>query len=424
MSNVLLAEMTVNPALGIVIFTLGGLAGAVFYLPFKKVKHWAWESYWAVYALFALLIVPGVLMLATAPNSLAVLKATPMNSLGYICLCGAAWGIGGLTWGLMIRYLGVGLGLALGCGLCSAAGTIIPKVINQEIGLLFEPGAGITSFMGVLVSIAGIVFVGMAGMSKENELPEEEKKKAVAEFNFKKGILVVLFSGLMSASLNFGLQGGPDIELKAQYGSESTLVKGDEKNAPPDMAGAVGVVYDKSRGFWVLPKAAAGETLTSQTWRGIPVLVVALLGGFAVNFLWCLYLNFKNKTLSDYTKSGIPIAGNFVFAAIAGAIWCSQFICFKTGEPAMGPTAYVGWSVLMAAQILFSSLLGVMLGEWKGTSSKTRSLLVVGLLLLVASSVVAGYSGYLSQSKTAPALIEEVVPVVPQTPALSFLRIN
>lgn len=418
MSNVLLAEMTTNPALGIVIFTLGGLAGAVFYLPFKKVKNWAWESYWLVYALFALLIVPGVLMLATAPNALAVLKTTPGETLGKICICGAAWGIGGLTWGLMIRYLGVGLGLALGCGLCSAAGTIIPKIIDKEIGLLFEPGAGITSFIGVLVSIAGIVFVGLAGMSKENELPEEEKKKTVAEFNFKRGIMVVLFSGLMSASLNFGLQGGPDIELKAQYGSASTLVKGDEKAAPQEMAGAVGAVYDKDKGFWLLPKAAAGETLTSRTWRGIPVLVVALLGGFAVNFLWCLFLNFKNKTTADYTKKDAPIAGNFLFAAIAGAIWCSQFICFKTGEPAMGPTAYVGWSVLMASAILFSSLLGVMLGEWKGTSSKTRSLLVVGLLLLVASSVVAGYSSYLSQSKTAPAVIEQSVPAVPQTPAL------
>jgi L-rhamnose-H+ transport protein len=414
MTSSMLAEMTTNPMLGIFIFTLGGLAGAIFYLPFKKVKNWAWESYWLVYALFALLIVPGVLVLATSPNAMAVLKITPIQMLGYICLCGAAWGVGGLTWGLMIRYLGVGLGLALGCGLCSAAGTIIPKIINKEVGTLFEPGAGITSFIGVLVSIAGIVFVGLAGMSKENEVSEEEKKKTVAEFNFRRGIMVVLFSGLMSASLNFGLQGGPDIELKAQYGSESTLVKGKENMAPKELVGVANVLYDKDKGFWVLPRTAAGETLTSRTWRGIPVLVVALLGGFAVNFLWCLFLNFKNKTTGDYTKSGTPIIGNFLFSGIAGAIWCSQFICFKTGEPAMGPTAYVGWSVLMASAILFSSLLGVMLGEWKGTSGKTRGLLVVGLLLLVASSVVAGYSGYLGQPKTpaVPSAAIEKAPLV------------
>lgn len=409
MAHSLLAEMTANPAMGILIFTLGGLAGAVFYLPFKKVKNWAWESYWLVYALFALLIVPVVLALTTSPNAIAVLKTIPSERLGYICLCGAAWGVGGLTWGLMIRYLGVGLGLALGCGLCSAAGTLIPKIITGQFGVLFEPGAGMTSFVGVLVSIAGIVFVGLAGMSKENELPEEEKKKAVAEFNFKRGIMVVLFSGLMSASLNFGLQGGPDIELKAQYGSESILVEGKATERPAEMAIAQNAIFDKDKGFWVGPKAAADEQVTTKTWRGIPVLMVALFGGFAVNFLWCLFLNFKNKTTGDYTKKDAPIAGNFLFAAVAGAIWCSQFICFKTGEPAMGATAYVGWSVLMASAILFSSLLGVMLGEWKGTSGKTRGMLVVGLLLLVASSVVAGYSSYLGQEKTTPAVPSAVV---------------
>src|SRR5208282_6331519 len=106
-----------NPPLGVLIFALGGLAGAVFYLPFKKVKNWAWESYWLVYALSGLLIVPWVLALTTSPNVFSVLKAAPGNTLAYCFFCGAAWGIGGLTWGLMIRYLGVGLGLALGCGI-------------------------------------------------------------------------------------------------------------------------------------------------------------------------------------------------------------------------------------------------------------------------------------------------------------------
>jgi L-rhamnose-H+ transport protein len=84
-----------------------------------------------------------------------------------------------------------------------------------------------------------------------------------------------------------------------------------------------------------------------------------------------------------------------LFAGLAGAIWCSQFICLKTGEPAMGKTAYVGWAVLMASAILFSTLLGIFMGEWKGTSARTRLLLVVGLAALLGSSVIVGYSGYL-----------------------------
>jgi len=352
------AEATTNPALGVMIFALGGLAGAVFYLPFKKVKNWAWESYWMIYAVFGLVVVPWALALSTSPNVCAVLQAAPRNETVYCFLCGAAWGVGGLTWGLMIRYLGVGLGLAIGCGICSAAGTLVPKILNGEVGQLFEPGAGIVSFIGVLVSLAGIVLVGMAGMSKEKELPEEEKKKAVAEYSFKKGILSALFSGLMSSAMGWGLVGGPNIQKLA------------ESTAPA----------------------------TSPTWSGMPVLVVVLLGGLTVNFLWCLFLNLKNKTTGDYVKSATPLLGNIIFAGLAGAIWCSQFICFKTGEPAMGKTAYVGWALLMACQILFSSLIGVFfLREWKGTSGRTRTLLTIGLVLLILTAVISGYGGSLAQ---------------------------
>ena len=369
------AQATTNPALGVLIFALGGLAGAVFYLPFKKVKNWAWESYWLVYALFGLLIVPWVLAFCTSPNVLTVLKNSPGRELWYCYLCGAMWGIGGLTWGLMIRYLGVGLGLALGCGICSAAGTIVPKILKGEFGQLFQSNWGIVSFIGVLVSLAGIVLVGLAGMSKEKELPEAEKKKAVAEYNFKKGILAAMFSGLMSSAMNFGLQGGPDLQRLA------------ETTTP----------------------------VTSPTWSGMPVLVVVLLGGLTVNFIWCLFLNVKNKTTGDYTKAGTPLVGNFIFAGLAGAIWCSQFICLKTGEPSMGSTAYIGFAELLASAILFSSVLGIILGEWKGTSGKTRSLLALGLVVLLGSAVVGGYSSKLKLDQDAA---KKVIPVQVTAPAI------
>ena len=376
------AVHTTNPALGVLIFALGGLAGAIFYLPFKRVKDWAWESYWLVYAVFGLVLVPWVLAFTTSPNVLAVLKSAPSKELWYCYFCGAAWGVGGLTWGLMIRYLGVGLGLAIGCGLCSAAGTLVPPIIKPWLTALTSgaelpplldglknlsgtPAAN-ASLFGVGVSLLGIILVGMAGMSKERELPEEKKKKAVAEYNFKLGILVAIFSGLTSSALGMGLQGGTTIEQLSQ-----TI-----------------------------------QPLTPVAWKGMPVLVVALLGGFTVNFLWCLFLNMKNKTGGDYTKKGAPIIRNLIFAGLAGAIWCSQFICFKTGEPNMGAMSYVGWSVLMAAAIMFSTLLGIFLGEWEGTSKRTQGFLAAGLLLLLSSAVVAGYSGKLSQDAPKTTAVE------------------
>jgi L-rhamnose-H+ transport protein len=246
----------------------------------------------------------------------------------------------------MIRYLGFGLGLAMGCVLCSAAGTLIPPMLKggDAIANMFTTPSGQVSVLAALVSVAGIVFVGMAGMSKENELSEEAKKKAVAEFNFKKGIIAVLFSGLMSSAMSFGLQGGTQTEALS---------------------------------LEISP-------VSSMAWKGMPVLVIVLLGGFTVNFIWCVLLNLKNKTAGDYIRPEGPVLmANLFFAAVAGAIWCSQFICFKTGEPQMGDTSYIGWAVLMASQILFSQLLGLSLGEWKGTSSKTVRLLVIGLALLI-----------------------------------------
>ncbi|MHC4444970.1 MAG: L-rhamnose/proton symporter RhaT [Planctomycetota bacterium] len=391
--------MEPNPALGVVIFSLGGLAGALFYMPFKKVKDWAWESYWMIYAVVGLIIVPWILAFSTSPNVLSVIKQTPGKDLLYCYLCGAMWGVGGLTWGLMIRYLGVGLGLAIGCGLCSAAGTLVPTIIDGNMGGLVATSAGKVSLIGVFVSLIGIVMVGMAGMSKENELPEEEKKKAVAEYNFRKGLIVAIFSGLMSSAMNYGLQGGQVTGYKAQFGSETCIIKSDDSNRSPlEFANITGTFYDKDDELWVAPGAPDGESMTAKTWRGIPILVVVLLGGFTVNFLYCFYLNITNKTLGDYGKKNTPLVANLFFAGLAGAIWCSQFICLKTGEPAMGKMDYVGWAVLMASAILFSTLLGILIGEWNGTSGRTRKRLAVGIVLLILSSVVSAYSGYLGQA--------------------------
>ncbi len=349
-----------NPTLGVLIFTLGGLAGAVFYLPLKKVKAWAWESYWLIYAIAGLIVAPWLLAFATCPNVIPVLQQAPASQLLYCLACGAVWGFGGLTWGLMIRYLGVGLGLAMGAGIVSAAGTLIPPLLKGSgaAHAMFSTQAGIVSVVSALVSVCGIVFVGMAGKSKGDEMPEEQKRRAVAEFNFRKGILVAIFSGLMSSGMSFGLQGGPEIQKLA----------------------------------------LSVQPASSVTWAGMPVLVVVLMGGFLVNGVWCVILNVKNKTGGDYFKKSAPIGPNLRFAAFAGIIWTSQFICFKTGEPQMGKTSYIGWSVLMAAQILFSQLLGVKLGEWKGASPKTIRLLVTGLALLIVSAVIAAYAGSLGQA--------------------------
>ncbi len=359
--------MDANPLVGILLYVIGGLAGACFYLPFKKVQNWAWESYWMIYSLVGLLIVPWALAFIVSPNVLSVLQTSSLKTLFWCYIFGAMWGVGGLTWGLMIRYLGVGLGLAIGCGLCASAGTLIPPVFKGEFGTLVSTNWGIATLIGICVALVGIVFTGAAGMSKERELSEEEKKAAVAEFNFGKGMLVAIFSGIMSAGMAFGLASGKE------------LVKATLSTTP----------------------------ITSETWQGIPVLVVVLLGGLTVMFIWCLYLNITNRTTGDYIKSGTPLLANLLFASAAGAIWCSQFVLYKIADAKIGELSFAGWTVFMSSMIIFSTLLGIMMKEWKGVSMRTKSLLGASLIILVTSLIIIGYGTYL-QPKTIEGVITKI----------------
>ena len=335
--------------MGSIICALGGIAGATFALPFRGVKGMKYESYWFVYAVFGLILFPLVLAYSTCPELFKVIGGAPASTLWRCIGFGALWGLGGLTWGLMIRYLGIGLGLAIGCGLCSATGTLIPPIVTGHAGDLVANKAAIVTLVSVIVSLFGIVLVGLAGKFKEGELDEEAKKKAVAEFDFKKGMVVAVFSGIASAGMNFGLQGGAALETAA---------------------------------------AGAGA---SANWVGMPVLVVVLWGGFAVNAAWCLWQNAKNKSFGDYNpvRDSSLFTLNSFLAGLAGVIWAMQFACQKIGEPMMGDMRYISFAVVMGSCVLFSSLLGVFLGEWKGTGAKTRGALVAGLVVLAASIAIA-----------------------------------
>ena len=337
-----------NATLGTMICALGGLAGATFALPFRRIRTKSYESYWFVYAVIGLVSFPLLLASVTCPKLFGIIGDAPAKTLAGCIGFGALWGLGGLTWGLMIRYLGIGLGLAIGCGLCSATGTLIPPIVTGHASDLVADKAAVVTLASVIVSLLGIVLVGLAGKLKEGELDEEAKKKAVAEFNFKKGMVVALFSGIASAGMNFGLQSGGALQEAA---------------------------------------AAAG---VDAKWTGMPVLVVVLWGGFIVNAAWCLWQNAKNHTFGDYVNRGKASHNvEFLYAALAGVIWAMQFACQKIGEPAMGSMAYISFAVVMGSCVLFSSLLGVVLGEWKGTGAKTKAALAAGLLVLAASIGIA-----------------------------------
>ena len=338
-----------NALLGMLTFSLGGLAGATFLLPARGVKGWSYETWWLCYCLIGHICCPAIICWIAVPDFWNVVRSAPGTAIAQCVFFGAIWGVGGLTWGLMVRYLGIGLGLAIGCGLCAATGTLIPPIAQGHAADLVKDTGAIIVLAGVIGSLVGIVFVGLAGKIKENELPEEIKKKAVAEFNLRKGMVVAVISGVCSACMNFGLQSGGCIE-KAAY----------------EAAVKAGVVK-------------AGELFA---WQGMPVIMVVLWGGFAVSALWCLQQNFKYWSFGDYLR---PSFRNVGLCAAIGVMWVMQFVCTKAGEPLMGDLKYISFAVMMASTIFFSTIVGVVTGEWKGTSAKTRGCLTLGTLILVAS---------------------------------------
>ena len=340
-----------NSILGMLIFCGGGFAGATFLLPARGVKNWAYETWWMFYCVVGLILCPPVICAITVPDFWTVTMSAPAKTLLQCAFFGAIWGVGGLTWGLMVRYLGIGLGLAIGCGLCAATGTLIPPIAQGHAADLVKDAGAIIVLAGVLGSLVGIAFVGCAGKIKENELPEEEKKKSVAEFNFKKGMIVAVISGVCSACMNFGLQSGAAIETAAY-----------------EAAVKAGVV-------------SAGAP---YPWQGMPVIMVVLWGGFAVQVAWVLQQHVRNGTFGDYFRRG-QVLRNWVFASLVGIIWVFQFVCTKAGEPLMGDLKYISFAVMMASTIFFSTIVGVLTGEWKGTSAKTRACLTLGTVILVAS---------------------------------------
>jgi len=194
-------------------------------------------------------------------------------------------------------------------------------------------------------------------MSKERELSEEQKKASVSEFSLKKGLVLAVFAGIMSAGMQFGFRAGDSIKALAR----------------------------------------SIEPVTPEFWLGLPVLVVIFLGGFAVNFSWCLFLNKKNGSGGDYTRLGVRLPVNYILSMAAGAIWYSQMLFYTSGDTKIGSYAYSGWSLIMSSQIIFSSLLGIGLKEWKGVSPRTKKFLAAGLFLLVASIAVIGYGSYLTK---------------------------
>jgi L-rhamnose-H+ transport protein len=397
-----------NPALGVFLHWLGGLASGSFYVPYRGVKRWAWETYWLAGGFFSWIIAPWVLGLLMTRDLRAVLSEAPARTLFWSFFFGLLWGVGGLTFGLTMRYLGLSLGMAVVLGLCAAFGTLMPPIFRGEfMTQVVGTTSGRIILVGIAVCLLGIGAAGLAGIYKERAMSPEQQKAVIREFDLKKGVAVATLSGVMSACFAYGLAAGDPIKaLTLRHG-------------------------------------------TPVLWQGLPVLVVVLIGGFTTNFIWCLVLNIRNKTGYQYFSPRVreadpkienetvietafdapsrevaehmpsqgehqtavmvenlparkrdgeeraPMLANYLFCALAGTTWYFQFFFYTMGETQMGRYKFSSWTLHMASIIIFSSLWGIGLKEWKAAGVKAGRLLALALALLVGSTVIVGYGNYL-----------------------------
>lgn len=337
-----------NPVAGILLIALGSIGAASFYVPFKKVREWSWESYWISQGVAAWLIAPWLFALIFVPRGelLPILSESPSSARLMAMFFGILWGFGGLTFGLSIRYLGVALGQSIALGLCAAFGTLIPPIVAGDN--LFSSTAGILTMVGVAITVAGIAVIGYAGSLKTRLMTPEEQKAAVKEFALKKGILIAVFAGIMSACFNFGFEAGKPIETVA-------------------LAHGTNPLFQKN-----------------------PSLIFILMGGFITNLVYCGYLNIKNKTYRDYLSvPGSILANNIFFTFLAGFLWFLQFHFFGMGSSKLpAGMAVFGWSILMALNIAISNIWGILLKEWKGADRKTMLVLTAGIIILIMSAFI------------------------------------
>jgi L-rhamnose-H+ transport protein len=342
--------------LGVLFHFLGGFASGSFYMAFKKVKRWAWESYWLIAGLFSWLIIPPLAAALTLPGFFDIIRQADASVITFTYAMGVLWGIGGLTYGLGIRFLGMSLGNSVILGYCAAFGSLIPPLFYNyfpspgkiSFSYMLSTEGGRWVLLGVLVCLTGIFICGRAGVMKEKELPEEQKKKSVAEFSLGKGLIVATISGILSACFNFGIEAGKPMALAAVQQGYNPLFQNN-------------VTY-----------------------------VVLLWGGLTTNFIWCLLLNATNKTFGDYTDTDKPLARNYLFSAIAGTTWFLQFFFYGMGESKLGNGAS-SWILHMAFIILVSNGWGIFLKEWKGVTAKTKITIAIGIITILVSVILVGY---------------------------------
>jgi L-rhamnose-H+ transport protein len=340
---------------GILLIASGAFSSGSFAVPFGRIRGWRWETYWLIYSIGAYLLFPLISCLIFAPDYVSIIQSTSRDTIVLVFLLGAVYGVGNLSFGLALRYLGLSLGYALSLGLMLAIGTLIPPLIDGRLHLMIQQSGGNLLILGVIVACAGVALSAWSGILKDRKVTDADKKLSVSEYNLVKGILAAILVGITGSAMSLGFEKAlPLSEMATSYG--------------------VDVLFAM-----------------------MPVMLVLLSGTLVTTIIWCGYLGLKNRSLRNYISAGNKrdLLPNYLFGLLAGLLWFSQFILYSMGKSKMGPFTFTSWGILMALTIVSATVWGLLRKEWKGTTLRTYILMVLSLLILISSSFIIAISGSL-----------------------------
>ncbi|MCL5103122.1 MAG: rhamnose:proton symporter [Armatimonadetes bacterium] len=349
--------ITPNPLLGTLLHAMGGLCAAIFYTPNHKTKKWSWETYWLTQACFAWFVMPIVGAMITVPDYAQVLSEAPRSAMIKSFLFGTAYGIGGTTFGMALRYVGYSLTYSIAVGISSILGTLLPPLLSGKLLELVHKPGGLVVLGGVVLGAMGIGLCGYSGLQKERGMDSGRMK--LTGFSLVKGLPLCFIAGFLSAVFNFALLAGqPIADIAAKHG--------------------------------------AGYLM------GNAIYPFAMGGAFLSTAIYCLILGGKNRSLGEYRaigkafQSALPI--NYILAAIGGSLWYFQFFFYGLGHVRMGSYQFSSWAIHMVLLIFFSNLTGILMKEWKECNLRTKISIGIALVVLIAAVLTIGYGNYLGDA--------------------------
>ena len=337
---------------GVLFHATGASSAALCYTPQKKVVGWSWQTYWLAQAFICWLALPVIMAFVTIPQLITVLQEAPTSAMISSFLLGMAYGIGGTAFGIAIRYVGFSLTYAIAVGISCVLGTLLPPLVHGTLGAVLQGNGASFLISGITMGAVGIALCGLAGRQKEKDIEKGQETKST--FSLAKGLPLCLLAGILSALYGFSLdQGQPIADVAAKYGATN--------------------------------------------FQGNVIYIFSNSGAFVTTLFYCLYLHKKQNTFKQYAAaaSGGSLVKNYLMSILTGVLWYGQFFFYGLGHVRMGNYKFTSWAIHMIMLVLFSSVAGLVMKEWKNCSAITMRLLILALLVLIAAVLLLTYGNYL-----------------------------